>query len=248
MNIVTIKHDVADLMTSKKFSIPSPTILFVKPGHLESLVDAILREAKKSLFLSSFAWRHKLAGISEGFVTKDSLWDRLVYDGARARVIGEGAGTVRAVLVGDGMYITVVCPQETNCLTGVLRASILTPARVALSCPIINTYTHPLVPAPVLASHPLDLQIFPSSSEKEPAASGPPSVNIEAKVVGISDDAIEAGGDPEGSLLIRGPPVGKLGGVEESYVDVQKLDEEEGWVATGARAVIQTNGSFKILT
>ncbi|KAK7466955.1 hypothetical protein VKT23_004019 [Stygiomarasmius scandens] len=228
---VTIKHDVADLMTSKKFSIPSPTILFVKPGHLESLVDAILREAKKSLFLSSFAWRHKLAGISEGFVTKDSLWDRLVYDGARARVIGEGAGTVRAILVGDG----------------VLRASILTPARVALSCPIINTYTHPLVPAPVLASHPLDLQIFPSSSEKEPAASGPPSVNIEAKVIGISDDAIEAGGDPEGSLLIRGPPVGKLGGVEESYVDVQKLDEEEGWVATGARAVIQTNGSFKIL-
>ncbi|KAF5365585.1 hypothetical protein D9758_003190 [Tetrapyrgos nigripes] len=226
----TVKHDIADLLSIKKFPIPSPTILFIKPGHLEQLVDAILREAKKSFILNTFAWRHKLAGISEGFVTKDSLWDRLVYDGARARVIGEGAGTVRAVVVGEGP----------------LPATVLTPARVALSCPIINTYTHPLVPAPVLASHPLDLQAFPTSNEKEPAASGPPSVNVEAKVVGVSDEVIEAGGDPEGLLLIRGPPVGRQGGVEESYVDVRKL-EDDGWVATGARARIQTNGAFKLL-
>jgi long-chain acyl-CoA synthetase len=104
-----------------------------------------------------------------------------------------------------------------------------------------------MVPAPVLASHPLDLQAFPTSSEKEPAASGPPSVNIEAKVVGVSDDVIEAGGDPEGSLLIRGPPVGRQGGIEESYVDVRRLEEEDSWLVTGVRVRIQANGSFKLV-
>lgn len=65
-------------------------------------MDAILREAKKSFLLNAFAWRHKISGISEGFVSRDTLWDRLVYDAARANVIGEGAGTVRAVIVGGG--------------------------------------------------------------------------------------------------------------------------------------------------
>lgn len=38
----------------------------------------------------------------EGFITKQSLWDRLVFDGARVSVLGNGAGTVRAVIVSGG--------------------------------------------------------------------------------------------------------------------------------------------------
>ncbi|KAK7043635.1 hypothetical protein VNI00_008246 [Paramarasmius palmivorus] len=237
------KHDLADFLSSMKYPIPAPTILFIHPGHLESIVNSILKQAKGS-FLNSFAWRHKVAGIQEGFITKDSLWDRLVYDGARASVIGEGAGTVRAVIVGGGP----------------IPASILTPARVALSVPFVNMFTHPTVAGPVFASHPLDLQDFSLPNTPQMAPVGPPSVNIEAKVVGVADAALESGEqDPNGALLIRGPPVGKLlamgGGIGESgYVNVERdgsngteKDESDGWIGTGVRASVSTNGAFRIL-
>ncbi len=97
-----MKADVADVATLKKYPIPSPTVLFIKPGHLETLVSSILDGAKKASLIYPFAWRHKISGIAEGFLTKDSLWDRLVFDGARAKVIGDAAGTLAAVVVSGG--------------------------------------------------------------------------------------------------------------------------------------------------
>jgi long-chain acyl-CoA synthetase len=76
--------------------------MFIKPGHLTSIVSGIMSEAKKSWFLHPFAWRHKLAGVTDGFITNQSLWDQLVFDGARTRVIGNGAATLRAVVVSGG--------------------------------------------------------------------------------------------------------------------------------------------------
>ena len=77
--------------------------MFIRPDHLTSLTDAILQGARSSSwFLYNFAWRHKLAGILEGYMTKQSLWDRLVFDGARIKVMGKGAGTVRTVIVSGG--------------------------------------------------------------------------------------------------------------------------------------------------
>jgi long-chain acyl-CoA synthetase len=99
----TFKTDVTDVLSAKPYPIPSPTIFFVKPGHLDSLASSILKQARKSFLVFPFAWRHKFAGISEGFITKDSLWDRLLLDNTRARVIGEGAGTLRALIVSGGM-------------------------------------------------------------------------------------------------------------------------------------------------
>lgn len=135
---------------------------------------------------------------------------------------------------------------------GPLENQILTPARVALSVPLVNTYTHPLVSGPVLASHPLDLQTFPneqpSSSSKSAAENytftyvapvGPPAVNVEAKLTGIDEDAIENGGDPVGTLFIRGPSVGAPLGAEEIG--------EEAWVATEDRARVLPNGTFKVV-
>lgn len=109
-----MKQDIADVLSAQLYSIPSATVLFLKPSHLELLTNAILREAKKSFVTNLFAWRHKLAGISEGFVSKDSLWDRLVYDGARARVVGEGAGTFRMVVVGEGVLYTLFHLTNAN--------------------------------------------------------------------------------------------------------------------------------------
>lgn len=101
--IADVKAENAEAISSRKYPIPSPTIMFIKPGHLTSIVSGIISEANKSWFLQPFAWRHKLAGVTDGFITNQSLWDRLVFDGARARVIGDSAATLRAVVVSGGM-------------------------------------------------------------------------------------------------------------------------------------------------
>ncbi|KAJ7470569.1 hypothetical protein FB451DRAFT_1254140 [Mycena latifolia] len=226
----TPQINVADALSSKVYPIPPPTVAFMKPGHLHTLVDAILKEARKSFFLHPFAWRHKMAGIAEGFITKESLWDRLVFDAARSRVAGEKGGTLRAVIVSEGP----------------LAADSITPARVALSVPVINCYSHPLVAGPVFATLALDLQDL-SGGEAKIAHTGPPSVNVEAKLVGIEDGPVESGADPVGVLMIRGPPVGKLTSMEASYVSIPS-GEDEGWIGTGLRARVQTNGTFQLLT
>ncbi|KZT28514.1 acetyl-CoA synthetase-like protein [Neolentinus lepideus HHB14362 ss-1] len=228
--------DTVDLTNVSSMPIPFPTITFLKPAHLESLTMNILSRAKESSgVLFQFAWRHKLSGLSEGFLTKDSLWDRIVFEGARQSVVGVGAGTLRGVVVSGGP----------------LDASALPASRVALSIPIVNVHTNPLVPGPVLASHPLDLQSFPvpESGGSDPYAQhyhcGPPSINVEAKLLGVKDEGVEAGGDPEGVLFVRGPSVGKeLMFGEDSWEQVN--GDEEGWAATGVRARVASNGTFKV--
>lgn len=120
----------------------------------------------------------------------------------------------------------------------------MTPARIALSVPLVNCYHHALAAGPVLASHPLDLQDFSQHSGAVVAHVGPPSVNIETKLVDVEDERVERGADPVGILHVRGPSVGQLIGA------VALSDEElkEGWVKTEARATVQTNGSFQVLS
>lgn len=96
---------MADALSSKVYPIPAPTVVFLKPGHLHTLVDAVLKEARKSFLLYSFAWRHKMAGIAEGFITKESLWDRLVFNAARSRVAGDRSGSLRAIIVSEGVCV-----------------------------------------------------------------------------------------------------------------------------------------------
>ncbi|KAG6891047.1 hypothetical protein C0992_010709 [Termitomyces sp. T32_za158] len=226
----TVQNDIADALTFESYPIPSPTILFLKPGHLESIASAITRKASESFILYPVAKRHKLAGLNEGFVTKESLWDRLVFDGARAAVLGDMAPTLRGVVVSGGQ----------------LDAAVVTPARIALSIPIVNAYTHPYVPGPVFASHPFDLQDFPTLKNSLVAHVGPPSVNVEVKMIGVDEPTMETGGDPGGILLIRGPPVGKLLNGED-FVSIPSEDDKEGWVATDAWITVHSNGAFKIL-
>lgn len=78
----------------------------MKPGHLESAVTSIAKEASKSFILYPFARRHKHSSITEGYITKESLWDRLLFDSARAKVMGEGA-SMRAVIISGGKRIVI---------------------------------------------------------------------------------------------------------------------------------------------
>ncbi|KDQ59521.1 hypothetical protein JAAARDRAFT_33097 [Jaapia argillacea MUCL 33604] len=233
-------RDIKDL-TSSSSSLPSPTILFIFPSHLRSLTISIISRAKShaSSLLFPMAWRHKLSAISEGFLSKGGLWDRLVFEGARQGVVGEGAGSFRGIVVAGGPVDSV----------------LLTPARIALSVPLVNAHIHPLVSGPVMATHLLDLQSFvdptpqvearPEPTTEDVAHVGPPAINIEVKLVGVDDDAVEAGADPEGEVFVKGPSVGSGVGVDgENRVGGE---EEEGWVSLEERARVLTNGTFKIV-
>ncbi|KAI0035954.1 acetyl-CoA synthetase-like protein [Vararia minispora EC-137] len=214
-----------DLFTTKNLSLPSATMLFIMPSHLNALVNAVLERAKKS-FIFPVAWRHKLSGILDGHVTRESLWDRLVLNDARVAILGAVAATLRGVVVSGGP----------------LPADLLTPARIALSIPLVHAFTHPISTAPIFASHPHDLQTF---AHALPVAHvGPPVVNIEVKMKGVDDAAIERGEDPVGKLFVRGPPIGRLMDDEDSTTE---NEGQEPWVATGVVARAQTNGSFAIL-
>ncbi|EGO21502.1 hypothetical protein SERLADRAFT_473934 [Serpula lacrymans var. lacrymans S7.9] len=219
------KDDIVDIKSAATSSTPSPTVLFLKPGHVEALSSSILANAKKSFLFYPFAWRHKLAGVSEGFITRESLWDRTVFDGAREKVVGQTANTTRTVVVSGGP----------------IDLASLTPTRIALSVPLVNTHSHPTVAGPVFASQPLDLQVFPTNSSDKfgtLAHVGAPSINVEAKLVNVQDDVVEAGGDPVGVIVVRGPPVGSL---------IEPTENGEGWVNTGETGRVLTNGAFKVL-
>lgn len=137
---------------------------------------------------------------------------------------------------------------------GPLEAQALNPARIALSIPIINVYSHSVVAGPVFASHPLDLQVFPltpstpSASESASdvyaftylAPVGAPSMNVEAKLTGVNDDAIEGGSNPCGMLHVRGPSVGRV------LQEENESGKDEEWLATGHKATVYANGTFKI--
>src|SRR5258708_32283483 len=100
-----------------------------------------------------------------------------------------------------------------------------------LSIPIVNAFMHLMSTAPVLASHPLDLQEFPAGpADGDPpiARCGAPTVNVEVKLIGVDDELVESGGDPRGELLVRGPSIGKVVVVNgEDYVHVGA--EEDEW-------------------
>jgi long-chain acyl-CoA synthetase len=107
--------DVADILSATKFPIPSPTILFLKPEHVQSLASSVMDRAKKSFFMFPLAWRHKFASLTEGFVNKDSLWDRTVFGKAREDVLGKMADTVKAVVISGGMLCSI--RDNSRCLS-----------------------------------------------------------------------------------------------------------------------------------
>lgn len=180
----TLRHGKAT--RSETSILPPCTMLFATPSHLDVLASEIDRIGSGS-FLYGFAKRHKLASMRDGFVTKDSLWDGLVFTGAKTQVLGESGSTLRAVMISGG-----------------IPTSKIAQARIALSIPLITTYIHPRVSAPIFASHALDVQLFPFKTDTELSHVGAPGVNVEVVLTEVDDEKVERGEDPEGRVLVRG--------------------------------------------
>ena len=210
-----------------------------------SLTSSILNASRSGSWLSGWGWRHKLAHATEGFITKESLWDRLVFDAARVKVLGEGAGTLRALIATGGKF---PC-YKSRCGVHILRSTLgytpaetLTPTRIAFSIPYINAVSSDLVCGPLFASYPHDLQIHPVPEDgkfENIAHAGAPTVSMEVKLIGVDDGAVEEGKDPVGEVYVRGPPAGTLVG--------EKNQDGEDWLSTGYRGKVQPNGCFKVV-
>jgi long-chain acyl-CoA synthetase len=157
------------------------TVFFLKSTHPEGVVNAI----------EPLAWRHKLASMLEGYVTKGSLWDRLVFENARTAVFEDGAPSLKVVVVSGG-------GASTNHLTL---------AHIGLSLPRVIVHTHPLVSAPILAPRPYDVQMFAVTLGQEIAHVGPPTVNIKANPLGVDDGSVQEGDYPGGILHVCRPIV-----------------------------------------
>ncbi|EJD05963.1 uncharacterized protein FOMMEDRAFT_119392 [Fomitiporia mediterranea MF3/22] len=208
---------------------PALTITFLTPPQLNTIVSSILSLAEKSLFFS-VAWRHKLSHLQHGFLSKENMWDNSFFVGPRKAILKGMANSLRAVVIsGD-----------------VVNAKSLTPARLVLSVPVVNTHQHPLVAGPVFFSHPLDFQDFPAKSVTgNPefagiAHVGPPSINVEAKLAGVDDAAIESGVDPIGEIVVRGPSV-------TLPLEEDREIAPRSWVPLGEKGMAQSNGSFKVI-
>jgi long-chain acyl-CoA synthetase len=182
---------MVNFKSTQQSGFPPATIFFFEPTHLEAVVGAIVSIANKS-FLFPLSWRCKLSAMLEGYIAKGSLWDRFMFGNARNTVLGEGAPSLRAVVVNGG---------------GV-PVNKLTLARIALSIPLVIAHTHPVFSAPVLASH--DMQTFAVPSKEEFAHVGEPVNLYRTQTRWCGQRAVESGVDPEGVQHVRGSIVGRV--------------------------------------
>lgn len=97
----TRRINPVDGLGVKKYPIPATTMMFVNPEQLTWLIGRVEAEARKS-WLFNIGWRHKTAAVRDGFVGNQTLWDRLVLDGARVKATSEDIGVLSVVVVGGG--------------------------------------------------------------------------------------------------------------------------------------------------
>ncbi|KAI6165643.1 hypothetical protein EDD17DRAFT_1793649 [Pisolithus thermaeus] len=192
-------HNLADMLSARRHPIPYPTVFFIGLDHLEDSSSSILRHAGES-WLYSFVWKHKLAAFAEGFLSKDSLWGRTVFDHAWEHVLGDMANALKDVIISGGP----------------ISSEVFTPAQIALSISMINVHVNPWVSGPVFATQSFNAQVLPSGHE--PVHVGGPSIDVEAKLKGVKGTYLEDNKNPVREIVVHGPTVGASVGEEAKNV------------------------------
>lgn len=169
-------------------------------------------KAAQQSFVFPLSWRHKLSALQNGFISNDTFWDRLSFVSGRTAVLGRASNTLKNVVVNGEKASLFTRSPLTGVILGPLDASALTSIRIALSVPFSHVYTDPSVAGPVMSSHMLDLQSFPAIETTSASAQGvfgplahvgPPTINVEVKLVGVDDASVEAGASPVGEVRRR---------------------------------------------
>lgn len=168
----------------------------------------MLTFSKKSL-LFWLGWRHKYAALLQGYLSPNSIWDTLVFGPARTQALGQVTSSLRAIVVAEGKGHFGIDSGQNLTFAGSTDQKSLLDARVALSVPVVNAFSHPLSASPIFASHPLDMQMLDTGdenhSDSKTAHTGAPSCNVQVRLLKLDEDAVAKGGDPEGEVRVHSP-------------------------------------------
>ncbi|GAA6037168.1 hypothetical protein JCM8097_008768 [Rhodosporidiobolus ruineniae] len=180
--------EITELFATK--DAPPATLVFAPTKVLgQPLYTAILQQMLgDASFIVQYARNGKLRLLREGTVSKQTMWDSLLFKGIRKDL---NLTRLRALV-----------------LAGPLEQSRLETFRVALGCPTLSTLEHPLLLAPLSAANMWDVQRLPPPGVKgingrEKGHVGPPGAGIEVKLRGEEGD-MEAGRF-RGEILVRTP-------------------------------------------
>ncbi|GAA6004545.1 hypothetical protein JCM10207_000927 [Rhodosporidiobolus poonsookiae] len=232
---------VLELFNNK--SAPPANLVFAPTKVLaQPLYTLILQQM---LGDSSFIVRHarngKLRLLRSGSVSKQTMWDSLLFKGLRKDT---GLTHIR------GLF-----------LSGPIEYSRLETFRVALGCPCVSTYEHALLLAQLANGNMWDVQRLPPPGAqfvtgREKAPVGAPTVGVELKLKGEEKDFED--GRPRGEILIRSPllplpdtlPSALL--VQDSTLQPHppypnqpaSQSAPSKWLRTGVRAEMGTEGTL----
>lgn len=163
-----------------------------------------------------------LQNLAAGHVSREGLWDSMVWSQVRASVGGLAA------------------EARVNIVVGSVPESLLTPANALLALPLVRVSGSQWAAGPLTATHFYDLQ-SPGGEIALPrpggavAPSGPPANNVEILLKGTPEPWPEAGA-VNGKVWARGPSVLEIVGVTDN----------SGWVDTGLEGGVLPNGTFVI--
>lgn len=161
-----------------------------------------------------------LRNLDAGYVSREGVWDSLVWSSVRASVGGLAADA------------------RANIVVGPVPESLLTPAAALFGLPLVRVTSSQWASGPVTATHFYDLQ-SPGGDIALPrpggaiAPSGPPANNVEIVLKGVAEPWPETG-KVRGHVWVRGPSVLEIVGVTGN----------DGWVDTGIDGGVLPNGTF----
>ncbi|XP_066589517.1 long-chain-fatty-acid--CoA ligase 6 isoform X2 [Prorops nasuta] len=195
-----------------------PTVMPAVPRLLNRMYDKVQTELQRSCMkriLFNMALRAKEGEIKKSIVRNNSTWDKLVF-----RKIQESlGGRLRLMLIGSAP----------------LAGNVLTFARCALGCLVVEGYGQTECSAPVT----LTIQ-----GDYIPEHVGPPVACCCVKLVDVPEMEYYAINN-QGEVCVRGTNV-----FVGYYKDLEKTAEvidEQGWHHTGDVGMWLPNGSLKII-
>ncbi|KAJ3218786.1 Long-chain-fatty-acid--CoA ligase 1 [Dinochytrium kinnereticum] len=200
-----------------------PTLFPTVPRLLSRLFDKVTQGVESSgglkKWLFGFAYRSKLAEVRAGRVTRDSIWDRLVFSKIQARL----GGNVRMMLTGAAP----ISPEILDFL------------RVVMGCQVLEGYGQTESCASGFVTIVGDYRTFPHV--------GVPFTTCEYKLVDIPSMNYFATDEPNprGEICIRGHIVMKSY-YKSPELTAEALDEG-GWLHTGDVGMIHPDGTLAVI-
>ncbi|XP_035443727.1 long-chain-fatty-acid--CoA ligase 5 isoform X1 [Spodoptera frugiperda] len=195
-----------------------PTMMPAVPRLLNRLYDKAQSEISSSKIkklLFNMALSAKESELKRGIVRSDSVWDKLVF-----RKVREGmGGRLRIMVVGSAP----------------LAGNVLTFARCALGCLIVEGYGQTECTAPVT----LTVQ-----GDHVPEHVGPPVACCKVKLVDVPEMEYYAS-QGQGEVCVQGANVFK--GYFKEPEKTREVIDHDGWHHTGDVGKWQPNGTLKII-